>query len=67
MARISGETKMLNILIFLIVIGVVLYLVNLIPMEGCVKQVINVLAVLFVVLWVLQVLFGMHLGLPRWR
>jgi len=38
----------------LILLGVALYLINLIPMEAWVKQVIRVLAILGVVLWILQ-------------
>jgi membrane protease YdiL (CAAX protease family) len=58
---------MIDLLVALIVLGVVLYLVNLIPMPAWVKQVINVLAVLYVVLYALGVLgvwhgFPQHLG-----
>jgi len=57
---------MISILITLVVLGVILYLINLIPMEGWVKQVIRVLAILFVVLWLLQAL-GLWSGLPVLR
>ncbi len=50
--------SLISLLVVLIVIGVVLYLVNtLIPMDARIKTIINVLAILFVCLWLLQV-FG---------
>jgi hypothetical protein len=57
---------MIDLLVALIVLGVVLYLVNLIPMAAWVKQVINVLAILYVVLYCLQVLGVWH-GMPSLR
>lgn len=54
---------MISILVALIVLGVCLYLIGLIPMDGTVKQVIRVVAILFVVLYLLQVL-GLWSGLP---
>jgi ABC-type siderophore export system fused ATPase/permease subunit len=47
---------MIQILIILVVIGVVLYLVSLIPMDATIKKIIYVLAILFVVIWLLQAL-----------
>lgn len=55
---------MITILVALIVLGVCLYLINLIPMDGTIKQVIRVIAILFVVLYLLQVL-GLWSGLPN--
>jgi ABC-type siderophore export system fused ATPase/permease subunit len=49
------KTKaMISILITLVIIGVVLYLINLIPMDGTIKKVIWVLAILFIILWLLS-------------
>lgn len=45
---------MLTIIITLVVIGVVLYLVNLIPMDATIKRIIYVLAILFIILWLLS-------------
>jgi hypothetical protein len=53
---------MIQILIVLIIVGVVLYLINLIPMDATIKKVIYVLAILFVILWLLQS-FGLLTGL----
>ena len=50
---------MLSILITLIVIGVLLYLVNaFIPMDGKIKTIINIVVVICVILWLVQV-FGL--------
>lgn len=49
---------LISLVIVLIVIGVLLYLVNsLIPMDAKIKTIINVVVVLVVCLWLLQV-FG---------
>lgn len=52
---------MITILIMLIIVGVVLYLINLIPMDAIIKKVIYVIAILFVILWLLQE-FGLIAG-----
>jgi hypothetical protein len=48
-----------NLIVALIVIGVLLYLVNnYIPMDSKIKQILNVVIVIAVVVWLLQV-FGL--------
>jgi hypothetical protein len=48
----------LNVLIILIVVGVLLWLVNsYIPMDSKIKSILNVVAVLLVLVWLLKV-FG---------
>jgi hypothetical protein len=48
-----------SILVVLVVVGVILFLINnVVPMVAWMKQVINVLAALFVFLYLLQV-FGL--------
>ena len=48
----------LTILIVLIVVGVILYLVNnYIPMDGKIKNILNVVVVLVVIGWLLKI-FG---------
>jgi hypothetical protein len=42
----------------LIVVGIVLWLVNLIPMQGAIKSLLNAVVVIFVVIWLLNV-FGL--------
>ena len=49
---------MISLIITLIVIGVLLWLVNTyIPMDGKIKQIINVVVVICVIVWLLSV-FG---------
>ena len=49
---------MISLIVTLIVIGVLLWLVNTyIPMDGKIKQIINVVVVICVVVWLLSV-FG---------
>ena len=46
---------LINLVITLIVVGVLLWLVNnYIPMDGKIKQILNVVVVIAVVLWLLQ-------------
>jgi hypothetical protein len=53
---------MLHLLIFLAVVGVLLWAVNTyIPMDAKIKQIINVVAIICVVVWLLEI-FGV-LGL----
>jgi hypothetical protein len=48
---------LLGLLIFLVVVGVVLYLINsYIPMAPAIKNLINVVVVIIVILYVLQAL-----------
>lgn len=59
---------MLSLILVLIVFGVALYLIQLIPMDPVVKRVIEILAVLVMVLYVIQALFGvlpLPVRLPR--
>ena len=46
---------LINLVITLIVVGVLLWLVNnYIPMDGKIKQILNAVVVIAVVLWLLQ-------------
>lgn len=62
---------MLHVIVVLIVIGVLLWLVNeKIPMDGTIKMIINVVVVLCVVLWLLQIFGVLHMvdvPIPRVR
>lgn len=50
---------LMNVLLTLIVVGVLLWLVNTyIPMDGKIKRILNIVAVIAVVVWVLNV-FGL--------
>jgi hypothetical protein len=55
----------LNLIIGLVVIGVLLWLINTyLPMDGKIKQILNVVAVIGVVLWVLQAFGILVYGSP---
>ena len=48
---------LVTVVIYLVVVGVLLWLVNnYIPMDRKIKQIINILVVVVVVIWLLQVL-----------
>jgi hypothetical protein len=47
-----------SIIVTLVVIGLVLYLINLIPMDNTIKQIIHAIIVVLVVIWLLQA-FGL--------
>ena len=50
--------SLLALLIVLIIVGVVLYLITLIPMDARIKTAITVVAIAFVVIWLIQALLG---------
>jgi len=50
----------------LVVVGVLLWLVNLIPMQSTIKSILNTIVVIIVVLWLLQV-FGLFSSLSNIR
>ena len=55
--------SLLSIVIVLIVVGVLLWLVNVyIPMDGKIKRILNIVVVIVVVLWLLNV-FGLFSSL----
>lgn len=57
--------SLLHLVIWLILIGVGLWLVNkFIPMEQSIKTIMNVVVVVAVVLWVLT-LFGFDIAIPQ--
>jgi hypothetical protein len=54
---------LINLVVVLIVVGVLLWAVNnYIPMDGKIKQILNIVVVIAVVIWLLQV-FGILGGL----
>jgi len=46
--------SLISIIITLVVIGLLLYLIDLIPMDGTIKQIIRVIVIIVVVVWLLQ-------------
>jgi len=49
---------LISIIVYLVVIGLVLYLIELIPMDRTIKQIIRVIVIIAVVVWLLQA-FGL--------
>jgi hypothetical protein len=57
-AGMEFEMPLMSVLVTLIVVGIVLWLINTyIPMDGKIKQILNIVAVIAVVIWLLRV-FG---------
>lgn len=48
--------SLIGIVVVLILIGVALYLVSLIPMDGTIKRIIQVVVIVVIILWLLQAL-----------
>ncbi|MBU2570691.1 MAG: hypothetical protein KJ725_11820 [Gammaproteobacteria bacterium] len=58
---------LVSVVIALVVVGLLLWLVNsYIPMDGRIKQILNIVVIIAVILWLLSV-FGVLSGLPRMR
>ena len=56
---------LISLVVVLIVVGLLLWLINnYIPMEGRIKQILNIVVVIAVILWLLGA-FGILSGLPR--
>ena len=51
---------LVNVILPLLVVGVLLWLVNLIPMQSQIKGILNTVVVIAVVLWLLNVFGLMH-------
>jgi len=45
---------LIGIIVTLVVIGLVLYLIDLIPMDGAIKQIIRLIIIIMVILWLLR-------------
>jgi hypothetical protein len=44
----------ISIIVALVIVGLVLYLIDIIPMDGTIKQIIRVIVIIAVVVWLLQ-------------
>jgi hypothetical protein len=55
---------LINIVIALVILGLLLYLIGLIPIDANIQRAIQIVVILFVVLWLLQV-FGVIGGSLR--
>ena len=62
-AAIVRHMTLISLLVTLVLVGIALYVVNtLVPMDAKIKQIINVIVVVAVVLWLLNVFFGVGFG-----
>jgi hypothetical protein len=52
------NVMLISVIVTLVVVGLVLYLIDLIPMDGTIKRIIHLIIVIVVILWLLQV-FGL--------
>jgi len=48
----------MSVIITLVVVGVVLWLINLIPMQPTIKKILNTVVVIFAVIWLFRI-FGL--------
>ena len=57
---------LVNVVFFLIVVGVILWLINrFIPMAGSIKSILNAVVVIAVIVWLLNVFGFMSTNIPR--
>jgi len=54
-------TDLVQLLIALVIIGAVLYIVTLLPIDATIKRIIQVIAIVLVVIWALKELLPMVL------
>jgi hypothetical protein len=48
--------SLLTIIVILVVVGLILYLINrLLPIDGNIKTIINVVVILIVIIWLLRI------------
>lgn len=48
------SSGLISIIVSLVVVGLVLYLVDIIPMDRTIKQIIRVIVIIAVIVWLLQ-------------
>jgi hypothetical protein len=49
---------LIQLVITLIIVGLLLYVVNLLPLDANIKQIIRVVVIVFIVIWLLYALMG---------
>lgn len=62
--------SIIGLLILCIVVGVGLYLLNMVPMDATFKQIIRVIVILIFVIYMILFIasiFGLHTGIPLMR
>lgn len=50
--------SLIGVLVFLIIVGLILYIVQLLPIDAMIKRICYVVVLVFVLLWLLQLLGG---------
>ena len=51
--------SLLTLILILVVVGVVMYLINLyVPMDGTIKRIMNIVVIIILLIWLLQVIIG---------
>jgi hypothetical protein len=59
---------LIQLVICLIIVGLLLYIVNLLPMDANIKQIIRVVVIVFIIIWLLYTLMGAAgPGYPAWH
>jgi hypothetical protein len=58
---------MLSVLLTLVVVGVLLYLAELVPMDATIKTILRVVVILFVIVWLAGVFGVLDMPVPRLR
>jgi len=53
---------LVGLIVVLIIIGLLLYLVSMLPIDATIKNIIHVLVIVFVILWLLSALGLFHIG-----
>jgi hypothetical protein len=44
----------ISVIVSLVVVGLILYLIDIIPMDGTIKQIIRLIVIIAVIIWLLQ-------------
>jgi len=50
--------SLVGILLALLVIGLILYLINLLPVDAMIKNIAYVVVIIFIIIWLVQLLGG---------
>jgi ABC-type siderophore export system fused ATPase/permease subunit len=60
--------SLISLVVVLVIVGVALYLIQKIPMDATIRNIIYVVVILFVVLWIVQGFGLLNMGpIIRWR
>jgi hypothetical protein len=51
-------SNLISVVVYLVILGVILYLLELLPIDGMIKTIIRVVVILVILLWLLSLLLG---------